>query len=341
MSWQFPKYICSFLRRHRNKFIFTGVFIGGVIGSLKFAEYKIKQYLEDEQKKTLVNRKRQRSLEQVHVHSVSLTQSMLQSIMNEVIKAANTEVITEKLKTSHENKIGLWNELKVTIFTRIVSGIFSVVAVIVVLRVQFLQLAAAMANNGSKLSDDEQKQILATCHDHLMETGIDKLSKILSNTTQTVTESMPLQCLVTHRSILTTLQSITSRLMVKDGPTNSFRVTDFTFSEHVLDKVNDTNIRSSILQTLDILDSPDCERVFVQCVAKGIDLLGSQMCDAMSSASSSDSVEMNLLPLAKCLPLLNSQLKYICSAQFVQQVSESPLLARFSNNVFDSFEDNL
>lgn len=359
MAFNFPKSICRFCRQHRRKFIFVGVFAGSVYGVIKFAEYKIKSHISQEHQKANEKLKIQKSFEQVKQHSFSIVSAMLNEAMQSIKHAVDTEEITEKLKTGQGNKMILWQELKISIFTRVVTGVSTVVLTLLVLQVQLNQIAGLMAFSDSvepKL-DPQQQQFLSLLYNHIVNCGIYDLANTVKKVVADQLESMPLQAMYCARDLETTLISICSALFQNSTglQKQSVKLCQFAIADSlnlegwtVIPTTNMTVVEQWLGKTADILESPDFQTVSFSCIKTGLSSIGRELNFAISSVASAtthsfvESQEL-IAPLAKLLPILNGQLSLICSEQFLKDIADNSTLNKFLLNVFQSFTviDNL
>ncbi|XP_076808096.1 peroxisomal biogenesis factor 3-like [Clavelina lepadiformis] len=356
MSILYPNWLCRFIRRHKNKFVFAGVFVGSVYGVIKFAEYKIRNHLKDEQKRVADEMKYQRNFELVQEHSVSISEAMLENIYQKVKEVANTEEITEKLKSGSGDKMLLWNELKITVFCRIATGMFAVTLVSLVHRVQMNQIAGLMFHSRDldDSIDPRQQRFFSVTHDHLMNHGIHDLAVYIKELVKDIVGTMPLQCLVKPSGIENTIESIYSRLTLNThdptGIVGGFKVVNVVFPEitsfddwAIVQPTILDDIESWSTRTVDVLDSPDFKEVLLQCVKRGVKILGQELNSAVNQiAATKDEVDLTdfnevSLPLAKLLPLINGTLTSICSSAFLHDFSSIPIINKFSLNVYESF----
>jgi len=346
MVWNFSQPLCRYLYRHRNKLIFTGVFVGGVVGSLKLAEYTIAEFFAAEQRNAAENQRKLQTFNQIHQHSLALAEAMLDSVIERLEIIVDTDAITRKLKTSQGNKVDLWNELKIRIFTKISTAVFVVPILLIVVQTQLNQISGY--TQSSTETDEQQEEFLSTPHKYLLEGGIEKLVLHISGVAKNVTGTMPLQCPMNSTALETIIRSICSSVM-SDTSSGKFSVINYVFPQKILDldvlsseDSLEDNLNFWFMQTLDILDSPDCMRVFVHCISESISSLGNEMQDSIAAKTPNAEEENNFsevpsLPLAKTLPLLNAKLKSICSKRFLTELSSLEIFQKFISNIYDSF----
>ena len=354
MAFKFSKSLCRFCRQHRRKFIFVGVFVGGVYGMIKFAEYKIKDHFLQEQQKANNKLKIQRNFQQIKQHSLSIASAMLVEAMESIKLTANTEKITEMLKSGQGDKLTLWQDLKIMVFTRIVTGVSTVVLTLLVLQIQLNQIAGILVLTSSDDQNNlnsEQQKFLSAIFDHIVKHGITDLACSVKKVVADQLESMPLQAMYSAKDLETTLNSICSALFqnsvsLQNKPVklsqfaiaSNFNLEDWT----VIPTSNISDIEHWLAKTSDILDSPDFEVVSFDCIKMGLGFLGRELSSAISSSVSVTSMSYLesddfTAPLAKLLPILNAQLPLICSKQFLEIISDNSILNQFLLNVCESF----
>lgn len=107
--------IRGFFSRHKNKFIVGGIIITGSVILTKYAQRRLREWQEKETREFLERNRKQNHFESIG-RTCNQTISNLSGALYEVIlNVANTDDIIETLKTNPENKLLLWNDLKVWI----------------------------------------------------------------------------------------------------------------------------------------------------------------------------------------------------------------------------------
>ena len=174
----------NFFSRHRNKFIVGGIIIGGSIFLTRYAQQKLKEWQE---KETLEFLERNRK----HQHFESIGRTCNQTILNLSIalnetinKRINTEEVIERLKSNPENKLGLWNELKILVFSKAACTIYANVMLVVTLKIQLSIIGGYLYKDPNSLSSDMQERYLSYCQ-NLMDAGFNKLNDLVDRTVST------------------------------------------------------------------------------------------------------------------------------------------------------------
>lgn len=105
--------IGSFVNRHRKKFITGGIIISGTILLAKYGQYKLKEWQENQAKEFLDRTRKQHHFENTERTCNQTILKLLPSLEEHLTLAINTEEIIAELRNSPENKLELWNKLKV------------------------------------------------------------------------------------------------------------------------------------------------------------------------------------------------------------------------------------
>ena len=344
MVFKFPKSICRFCKHHRRKFIFAGVFIGGVYGAIKFAEYKIKGHIVQEQYNMSEKIKVEKCFDTMQLHSFSIISAMLDKLLISVKQEANCEEITEKLKARCGDKIELWHQLKLMVFTQLITGLCSVVLISLTLKVQLNQVAGTFPNLSSKLDDaidPKQQNFLSIIHDYFFESGVHSLAQAIKNVVYDQLHSLPLQATYNYQDLQSSMLCVCSTLFQRSPQQLNIKLSQFAMGKQLLiEEANSlqNDIAEWLAKTADILESPDAQTVFNTCLEKGFSVIGKQMDFHLRKAIESKNVGHvdTATPLAKLLPLLNTQLTYVCSEVFLEEICEVPVLNTFLFHVFES-----
>jgi peroxin-3 len=171
----------NFFSRHRNKFIVGGVIVGGSIFLTRYAQQKLKEWQE---KETLEFLERNRK----HQHFESIGRTCNQTILNlsaalneTVTRNITTEELIDQLKTNPENKLALWNELKILVFSKVACTIYANVMLVVTLKIQLSIIGGYLYKDPNSLSSEVQERYLSVCQ-NLMNSGFSRLNRLIERT---------------------------------------------------------------------------------------------------------------------------------------------------------------
>uniref|UniRef100_A0A3B3CTE3 Peroxisomal biogenesis factor 3 n=1 Tax=Oryzias melastigma TaxID=30732 RepID=A0A3B3CTE3_ORYME len=126
----------SFVKRHKKKFIFTGVMVSGVYLLGKYAQKKLKEVQEKEAAEYIAQARRQFHFDSNQRTCNMTVLSMLPPLREAIMTHLNSESLTTLLKTKPANKLEIWEDLKIISFTRTIVAVYSTCMLVVLLRVQ-------------------------------------------------------------------------------------------------------------------------------------------------------------------------------------------------------------
>ncbi|RZB40636.1 peroxisomal biogenesis factor 3, partial [Asbolus verrucosus] len=330
--------------RHRNKFIVGGVLVGGSIFLTRYAQQKLKEWQEKETLEFLErNRKHQ------HFESIGRTCNQtilnLSAALNETISTSiNTEEVIGTLKNNPENKVALWNELKILVFSKAACTIYSNVMLVVTLKIQLSIIGGYLYKDPNSLSSEVQERYLSLCQ-NLMDLGFVKLNRLMERTCRKVLEPVNL----TKQLKLSDLEAIfwsiqTAIATDNDNPIEKLRqyiVPEVPTSNGVYEKI--------VKDTVDLLDSDEVKALATHCINRGFMVLVEQLSEYYTSNGVKENCKiidsdefMNPFnirkPMAKVLPIINGLFsKKSLPDQFLQQLIVYEKLQLLSANVYESF----
>lgn len=173
--------IRGFFSRHRNKFIVGGLVIGGSIFVTRYAQLKLKEWQEREALEFLERNRK-------HQHFESIGRTCNQTILNlstplneTIAKNINTEEVIERLKSSPDNKLELWNELKILVFSKATCTIYANAILVVILKIQLSIIGGYLYKDQNSLNAETQEKYLSLCQ-NLMDSGFIKLHRLTERT---------------------------------------------------------------------------------------------------------------------------------------------------------------
>lgn len=103
----------DFFVRNKNKFILGGVVTIGSLYFLKYAQQRLKQWQEKEALEFLERNRKQNHFESIDRTCNQTILNLSTTLIDVIFKKVNTDDVIEALKSNPENKLELWNTLKV------------------------------------------------------------------------------------------------------------------------------------------------------------------------------------------------------------------------------------
>uniref|UniRef100_A0A8C2J5G4 Peroxisomal biogenesis factor 3 n=1 Tax=Cyprinus carpio TaxID=7962 RepID=A0A8C2J5G4_CYPCA len=307
----------NFIKRHKRKFIFAGVFVGGVYLLGKYAQRKIQEMQEREATEYIAQARRQFHFESNLVDHVFLHRPA--------------------------NKLEIWEDLKIISFTRSIVAVYSTCMLVVLLRVQlniiggYLYLDNSVTKNGMTplAPPDVQQQYLSSIQ-HLLGEGLIELITVVKKAVQEVLGPVSLKQSLSLQELEQQLTQV--RQLVEEGCASSKHKSlswymmpdeENTLASQACGLTeNDVTTIKLLNETRDILESPDFITVLCTCLSRGFIRFLDNMSEFFrppqgdsNPSSTPDRLSHVSLPLAKIIPIINGQIHSICSeipSHFVQ-----------------------
>lgn len=348
--------IGNFLNRHRRKFIFVGVFCGGVYGVAKYAEWKVKDWMEIEREKSISEKQKLDHFQNTEMQCFLIVRAVLLSINKEISNNFNVSEIISQIKSENDQaaKLNLWKELKIVVFTKLISKALLTSYCVVIISTQLNQVAAkgfsALETGDAFISEELQKWYLALCHDFVLQNFGKEILPTINKLSLELVDSMPLQCPMTPGNIENVLKSYEQRIFEKLSNKKVPKMS--SFNDLMFPSVNDISFKNFKGETTtqflkemwDILDSNDFADVMKENLTMSLtNLADLTVCNIWPSqvkeidASHKDIVPHTSIPLAKLLPVLNKEIDSINSDMFLKRMLSEPSLCDFKANVFEAF----
>lgn len=304
--------IKGFFRRHRRKFLVTGVVIGGVYLLGRYARWRLAEWQRQREMEYVEQARKQHHFESnLRTCTVTLF-SLVPSLRDALMEKLNCETITSKLREKPANKLELWEQLKILSFTRTLSSIYSSCMLFVFLRVQlnivggYLYLDSliptAENSNGRQVHIGEglQKRYLALVR-YLLGDGLDFLLEKIGRSVEDILGEVSLKEKFSHTEVTKLVGHIRQSIefsnhsipikrtspdatngTVKNGhhrmPLQKYMLpSDIESLCDSTSEGEDDNFRNLVGETLDILDSEDCHTVLNMCLDAGFSHVMSSM----------------------------------------------------------------
>ena len=134
----------SWWQRNRRKILVgSGLAVGGV-ALYKFAERKLEEFREAEAQESLKRARKQHHFDS-NQRTCNMTALSMAPTLGDALSAKiDTEKLLQLLQSKPENKLQIWEEIKVLAFTRTMAAVYGTCLLIVTLRVQLNLLGGYM-----------------------------------------------------------------------------------------------------------------------------------------------------------------------------------------------------
>ncbi|XP_071807222.1 peroxisomal biogenesis factor 3-like [Asterias amurensis] len=365
----------NFVRRHKKKFVVLGVVTGGAVLLWKYGEWKLQQWQDKETDECLVMARRQHHFDSNQRTCNMTVLSMLPKTKEALSLLLDSDGIIQMLKAKPENKVDLWNDLKIISFSRTIASVYSTAMLVVFLRVQlniiggYMYLDTLLGKNEMSeerilATPDVQKRYLANVQ-YLLTDGMSCMVSAVREAVENVLGSMPLQKTLGLRDIERLFSSVRCQVeAAKLGEQGSgMECTIHPLVRYMVpveedeDQGEDTACQISsdqltvngklMLETRDMLESSDFHSVLNTCLDIGFSRVLDNMADffrpssdfSAETAPTTGLIDAHL-PLAKIIPVINGQINALCGETpnpYIQELLLMKCVKDFAANVYEAF----
>ncbi|ESO03703.1 hypothetical protein HELRODRAFT_157080 [Helobdella robusta] len=128
--------VWNFVKRHKKKFVFTGVLVGGIYYLGKYARRKIIEQQKQEALEFIDNMRKQQHYENSQRTCERTIISMLPNLCEALCKQLDTEHLLVGLKSKPDMKIATWEKIKLLSFVRMIVSVYSCCLLVLIFKVQ-------------------------------------------------------------------------------------------------------------------------------------------------------------------------------------------------------------
>lgn len=104
----------GFLYRHRNKFLIGGIVVTGSVLLTRYAQQRLREWQEREAREFIERARKQQHFESTERTCNQTILNFANHLHDSVSRVANASDIVEELRANPENKVELWERLKVS-----------------------------------------------------------------------------------------------------------------------------------------------------------------------------------------------------------------------------------
>ncbi|KAK6180284.1 hypothetical protein SNE40_012470 [Patella caerulea] len=349
--------IWNFVKRHKKKFIFSGVVVGGTWMMYKYLLKRLKEIREEEDKEYINVVRRQHHFDSNQRTCNMTVLSMIPNIREILINKLNTEEYTTQLKQSPANKLELWATLKVCSFSRTIASVYGCCLMSVILRVQLNVMGGYIFLDNSQDSKNGyigrkhrttkavQERYLSLIK-HFVGPGLVDLIEFVKTATAKELDSLSLRDQLSLENMQSLIQHIRDRVEQRNGLPSTLPLSSYLMPNEqkpdieMIDK--EEEIYDKLIQeTRDVIDSPDFQTVITVCLDKGFSKLMDYIAEHYKNISNKQTdIHDCGIPLAKMVPVVNGLVfKIVADAPnvFIQELLLMEEVKKFAGNIYEAF----
>lgn len=321
----------GFISRHRRKFVVGGIIIGGAFLATSYAQRKLLEWQEKEAQEFFERVQRESHYKSTERNCNQTICSLSETLKDTILKLIDTEDILRQIRAGEGNKIQLWDDLKILVFTQISTLLYAGLMLVIVLRVQLNVMGGYLFRSKMDAKDGApsslcQESYMSLCN-YFINQGIKDLCSIIDKHVRLVLKDVSLKEKMSLQDIEQVFWSIQSSLSQDplDPMKHMSKYLLQPFPPENLPGADGDFIKKIFYETTDILDSPEvisvAESSIKRCYSNTVDritayYLPNNGLDPVENGVKKDleaatfkNVTEITVPLAKVVPIIHGLAK--------------------------------
>ncbi|XP_022248860.1 peroxisomal biogenesis factor 3-like isoform X2 [Limulus polyphemus] len=358
------KKVCRFIRQHQKKILVGGGVMVGVLWLNKYLHSKLVDFEFKRTTEYVEQLKKQQHFEGTLQTCDSSTISLVPKVWEHLLMLLDFDQVLDMLKIKSGNKLQLWEELKINIISYAVCEVYATSLFVMFMRVQLSVIGGYMyvdthwqkSENGINfpLATAEVQQKYLACIQHFLDIGVKQLVRLVSEAVKKQFGSVSLKDNLFLKDFHSLLQNVkldiagthgvipkVSEYLLPDDPAHLPSGSSASTTPLVLSKL--------LVETSDILESPDFVKVLSSCVDQGYGALLDKLSECYFHINQSNKDRFTNpynvnVPLAKVIPVLKKVLQDVPvedKSLFTYQLLQLELLKSFSANIYEAFSQSV
>lgn len=297
----------------------TGIVLGSGVFLIKIIQFKLREFQERQAKEIAERFKRMQHYESTERTCNQTIVGLSPTVSEKALKSLGTAEILEKLRSNPDNKLELWEELKILAFARIVTLVYASSMLAVTLKTQINLLGGYLYKDTVEQDDKQVTVDIQTTYlsmiQHFMGDGLDALMETIRKNVTTVMQRYSLKQQLTLADAETLFWSIQVALSSEEGNSPTKNIASYTLPK----EINRSDLLSKMYdETLDVLESPEVTDVCLSNISNGFSLIVDKLAEYYAEAESSSKSALNVpdcggvsninnikISLAKLIPIVN------------------------------------
>lgn len=271
----------NFLNRHRRKFVVTGVVVAGGVLALRYAQRKLIEYQESKAREFIERTRRTQHFEATERTCNQTIMGLAPNLIEQIMKHLDADRIVEELRTNPNDKIELWNRVKVLAISRICALVYACSMLVITLRVQLNILGGYLykdaINAEEKVSNDVQQNYVALVQ-YFLGDGCESLCNLIQSKVEHVLSTYDLSRKLT---LTETEQIFWSIQMAINSDSNdpSNKLATFVFPNELPASTSNPLYEKMFNETIDMLESNDISTLNANNVSRGFSIVMDNIAD--------------------------------------------------------------
>lgn len=271
----------NFLNRHKRKFLVSGVVIAGGALALRYAQRKLIEYQETKAREFIERTRRTQHFEATERTCNQAIMGLAPNLIDRILKCLDTDPLLEQLRGNPDNKIELWNEVKVLAFSRLSALVYACSMLVVALRIQFNLLGGYLykdtVNGDINISNEVQQHYVALVQ-HFLKDGTDVLCNLVQTKARQVLATYDLKQRLTLADTEQIFWSIQMAVNSDAGDPNS-KLAVYVFPTDVTQISTNELFAKMYTETVDMLESDEISALCSNNVSRGFSIVMDNIAD--------------------------------------------------------------
>ncbi|XP_031626358.1 peroxisomal biogenesis factor 3 [Contarinia nasturtii] len=272
----------NFLNRHRRKFVIGGVVIAGGMIAFRYAQRKLFEYQEAKAREFFERTRRTQHFETTERTCNQAIMGLGPNLIEQILKNLDADRIVADLRNNPNDKIVLWNKLKVLAIARLCALVYACSMLVITLRVQFNILGGYLykdaIGNVEQVTSELQHSYVALIQ-HFLSDGCNSLCQLIETKVEHILSSYDLS----RKLTLTETEQIFCSIQMainSDANDPSTHLAKYVYpSDLPASTTSNALFEKMFNETIDMLESSDVSTLNANNVSRGFSIVMDNIAD--------------------------------------------------------------
>lgn len=271
----------NFVNRHRRKFLIGGVVIAGGMLTLRYAQRKLIEYQEAKAREFFERTRRSQHFESTERTCNQAIMGLAPNLIEQILTKLDADTIVAELRNKPNEKIALWNRLKVLAIARLCALVYACSMLVITLRVQFNILGGYLykdaISNDEKITAELQQNYVALIQ-HFLREGCNSLCELIEKKVEQILSTYDLS----RKLTLTETEQIFCSIQMainSDANDPSSHLANYVYPADVPASTSNALFEKMYNETVDMLESNDVSTLNANNVSRGFSIVMDNIAD--------------------------------------------------------------
>lgn len=271
----------NFLNRHRRKFLIGGVVVAGGMLTLRYAQRKLIEYQEAKAREFIERTRKTQHFESTERTCNQAIMGLAPNLIDQILKSLDADRIVAELRKNPNDKIELWNKLKVLAIGRLCALVYACSMLVITLRVQFNILGGYLykdaISNDEKITAELQQSYVALIQ-HFLTDGVNSLCNLIQKKVDQILSTYDLSrklTLVETEQIFCSIQMAVN----SDAHDPNSHLSTYVYPSDLPACTSNPLFEKMYTETIDMLESNDVSTLNANNVSRGFSVVMDNIAD--------------------------------------------------------------